>query len=62
MSMSHMCVIITCCLSANVTLSGLVVRCLFLTGVPSISKIWFAPESAMASLVGNFTVARAMAR
>ncbi len=61
MLISHICVVQTCCPSANVTLSGQVVRLLFLTGIPSMTKIWVAQESTMASLVGDSIAARAMA-
>ncbi len=47
--MSHMGVDITRRPSANATLSGHVVFCLLWTGVPSMTKIWVAPESAIAS-------------
>jgi len=47
--MSHMCVDITRHLSANVTFSGHVVFCLLWTGMPSMTKIWVAPESVIAS-------------
>jgi hypothetical protein len=60
MSISHICVVQTCCPSANMTLSEQVVRLLFLTGVPSMTKIWVALELAMASLVGNSIATRAM--
>ena len=46
---SHICVDITLSPSANATLSGHVVFCLLWTGVPSMTKIWVAPESAIAS-------------
>jgi hypothetical protein len=49
--MSHMCVDQTIRPSANATFSGCVVGRLLTTGVPSITKIWVAPESAMASYV-----------
>ncbi len=61
MLISHICVVQTCRLSANVTLSGQGVRLLFLTSIPSVTKIWVAPELAMASLVGDSIAARAMA-
>ncbi len=61
MPMSHMCVVQTCCPSANMILSGQVVRLLFLTSNPSITKMWVALESAMASLVGDSIAARAIA-
>jgi hypothetical protein len=38
MLMLHICVVKTCCPSANMTLSGQVVHLLFLTGVPSHDK------------------------
>jgi hypothetical protein len=59
--MMHICVVQTCRPSANVTMSGQVVRFLFLTGVPSMTKIWVALELAMASPVGDSIAARAMA-
>jgi hypothetical protein len=49
-TMSHICVDITRKLSANATLRGQVVIRLLRTGVPSITKICVAPESAIASL------------
>jgi hypothetical protein len=45
--MSHMCVDMTRPPSANATH---VVFCLLWTGMPSMTKIWVAPESAIASL------------
>jgi hypothetical protein len=51
--MSHMCVEKTILPSANATFSGCVVGRLLMTGVPSITKIWVAPESAMASFVSR---------
>ncbi len=57
----HICVVQTCHQSANVTLSGQVVCLLFLTGVPSMIKIWVAPELAMASTVGASIAASALA-
>ena len=51
--MSHMCVDRTIRPSANATFNGCVVGCLLTTGVPSITKIWVAPESAMASYVSR---------
>jgi hypothetical protein len=51
--MSHMCVDKTIRPSANATFSGCVVGRLLMTGVPSITKIWVAPESAMASYVSR---------
>jgi hypothetical protein len=51
--MSHMCVDKTIRLSANATFSGCVVVRLLTTGVPSITKIWVAPESAMASYMSR---------
>ena len=47
--MSHMCVDVTRRPSANDTFSGHVVFRLLWTGVPSMIKIWVAPESAIAS-------------
>jgi len=46
--MSRMCVDIIRSQSANATLSGQVVFCLLWTGVPSMTKIWVAHESAIA--------------
>ncbi len=46
---SHMCVDITQRPSANATLSGHVIFRLLWTGVQSMTKIWMAPESAIAS-------------
>ncbi len=43
--MSHMCVDRTSRPLANATFNGCVVGCLLTTGVPSITKIWVAPES-----------------
>ncbi len=51
--MSHICVDVTCRPSASDTRSGVVVGCLLATGAPSITKIWVAPESAMASVGGG---------
>jgi hypothetical protein len=48
--MSHICVDVTCWPSASDTRSGVVVGRLLTTGAPSITKIWVAPESAMASV------------
>ncbi len=48
-TMSHICVDSTRQPSANATLRGHVVFCLLRTSVPSITKIWVAPESAIAS-------------
>jgi hypothetical protein len=47
--MSHMRVDYTRHPSANAIVSGHVVFCLLWTGVPSMTKIWVAPESAIAS-------------
>ena len=47
--MSHMWMDITRRLSANATLSGHVLFRLLWTGVLSMTKIWVAPESAIAS-------------
>ena len=47
--MSHMCVDIIQRPSANTTLSGHIVFCLLWTNVPSKTKIWVAPESAIPS-------------
>ncbi len=49
--MSHMCVDVTRRPSANDTFSGHVVFCLLWTGIPSMTKNWAAPESAIASFV-----------
>ena len=46
---SHICVDVTRRLSANATFSGHVVFCLLWTGMPSMTKIWVPPESAIAS-------------
>ncbi len=48
-TMSHICVDSTQQPLANVTLRGHVVFCLLRTGVPSITKIWVAPKSAITS-------------
>ena len=50
MIMSHMCVDVTRRPSANATFNGHVVFRLLWTGMPSMTKIWVAPESAIASL------------
>ena len=47
--MSHMCVDITRRPSANATFSGHVVFHLLWTGMSSMTKIWVAPESVIAS-------------
>ena len=47
--MSHMCVDMTRRPSANATFNGHVVFRLLWTGIPSMTKIWVAPESAIAS-------------
>ncbi len=47
--MSHMCVDITRCPLANATLSGHIVCRLLWTGMLSMTKIWVALESAIAS-------------
>jgi hypothetical protein len=52
--MSHMCVDMTWQPSASATLSGCVVGRLLIMGVPSITKIWVAPESAIACFVGSW--------
>ena len=57
--MSHICVDITRRPSANDTFSGHVVFCLLWTGIPSMTKIWVAPESAIASSVAIVIVAYA---
>ena len=49
--MSHMCVDITILPSASTTFRGCIVVCLLTMGVPSITKKWVAPESAMAFFV-----------
>ena len=51
--MSHMCVDKTILPSANATFSGCVDGRLLMTGVLSITKIWVAPESAMALYVSR---------
>ena len=48
--MSHMCVDMTCRPSANATFNGHIVFRLLWTGIPSMTKIWVAPESVIASL------------
>ena len=55
--MSHSCVDMMACLFASETWSRFDVGCLLWTGVPSITKICVAPESAMASCVESVTVA-----
>jgi hypothetical protein len=52
-TMSHICVDSTRRPSANATLRRHVVFHLLRTGVPSITKIWVAPESAIASFGAN---------
>ena len=47
--MSHMCVDITHHPSANATFSGHTVFHLLWRGMPSMTKIWVAPESAIVS-------------
>ncbi len=47
--MSHMCVDIARHPSANATFSEHVVFCLLCMGMPSMTKIWVAPEFAIAS-------------
>jgi hypothetical protein len=59
MCMLHMCVDTTCRQSANVTLSGCNVQRLLITLVPSMTKIWFAPESAMVAAVSSQNIAPA---
>jgi hypothetical protein len=44
-----MCVDITRHPSANATLSGHIVFCLLWTSMPSMTKIWVVPESAIPS-------------
>jgi hypothetical protein len=51
--MSHICVDITCLPLARETLSGQVIGRLLTTGVTSITKIWVAPESAIALSVAS---------
>ncbi len=48
--MSHICVDVTRRPSASATFSGHVVFRLLWTGIPSMTKIWVAPESAIASV------------
>jgi hypothetical protein len=48
--MSHICVDMTCQLSASDTRSGVVIGHLLATDAPSITIIWVVPESAMASV------------
>ncbi len=59
---SHICVDITLRPSASETLRGKIVQCLLTTGVPSITKIWVAPESAMALLGLSLKMAPAKTR
>jgi hypothetical protein len=59
MCMLHMCVDTTCRPSANFTLSGRVVRRLLITLVPSITKIWVAPELAVVAAVFSQNIAPA---
>ena len=47
--MSHMCVDMTRRPLANATFNGHFVFCLLWTGIPSMTKIWVAPVSAIAS-------------
>jgi hypothetical protein len=47
--MSHMCVDMTRRPSAKATFNGHVVFRLLWTGIPSMTKIWVAPESAIAA-------------
>jgi hypothetical protein len=47
--MSHMCVDMTRRPSANATFNGHVVLHLLWRGIPFMTKIWVAPESAIAS-------------
>jgi hypothetical protein len=56
MCMSHMCVDMTC---HPFTLSGRVVRRLLITLAPSMTKIWLAPESAMAAAMLSQNIAPA---
>ncbi len=58
--MSHMCVDKTILPLANATFRGCVVLRLLTTVVLSITKIWVAPESAMASIVLRRNAAQAM--
>ena len=62
MSTSHMCVDITFRPSARATLSGCLVGRLLVTGVPSMMKIYVAPESAIAVAddVGSAALAKSM--
>jgi hypothetical protein len=60
MWMSHMCVDITWQPSTRDTLSGIIVSHLLTAEVPSMTKIWVAPESAMASSVVRRNVAPAI--
>ena len=57
--MSHICFDVTRRLSANDTFSGHVVFRLLWTGIPFMTKIWVAPESAIASFVAIVIVAYA---
>jgi hypothetical protein len=58
---SHIWVGVTCLPLARDTCRGQVVHCLLTIGVPSIMKIWVAPESAIASFVVNLNAAPANA-
>jgi hypothetical protein len=62
MCMSHMCVDMTTHPSVRATCRGHVVFHLLTTGVPSMTKIWVAPESAMESFVLSLKTAPAKAR
>jgi len=57
--MSHICVDVTRPPSANDTFSGHVIFCLLWTGIPSVTKIWVAPKSAISSFVAIVIVAYA---
>ena len=61
MCMSHMCVVVTTRPSVSATRRGHVVFCLLTTGVPSMTKIWVAPESAMESFILRLKTALAKA-
>jgi hypothetical protein len=58
--MSHMCVDKTILLLANTSFRGCIVLRLLTTVVLSITKIWVAPESAMASVVFRWNAVQAM--
>jgi hypothetical protein len=61
-TISHMCVDVTIRPSARATFNGRVVGRRLLTGVPSMTKTWVAPESAMDIAGGSCTIPPAMSR